>query len=251
MDLSYSLPKHIAIVMDGNGRWAKLRNLSRLAGHKAGVDAVKKVVRYCAENNIHFLTLFAFSSENWQRPSEEVDFLMNLFLAALQQEINELDKLNIKIKFIGERTCFNESLQDCISESERLTSQNTGLTLIIAANYGGQWDIVQASKALLHKVVNKEIEIDDISVELFERYLALKDIPPPDLFIRTSGEQRLSNFLIWHLAYTELYFLQKFWPDFNEQDLERAIMSYVQRERRFGCTSEQLHTSSMETIAFD
>jgi len=231
------IPRHIAIIMDGNGRWAKKRLLPRVAGHRCGVERVRNVVKACAELGVEYLTLFAFSSENWRRPAEEVSFLMQLFLMALEREVANLHENNIRLKVIGDRSAFEPRLIKLIGEGEQLTQRNTGLTLTVAANYGGRWDIMQAVREMLRSDPGLAQSFTEVHLE---PYLATHYAPEPDLFIRTGGEQRISNFLLWQLAYTELYFTETLWPDFNVAALKRAIHSYQQRERRFGRTSEQL-----------
>jgi undecaprenyl diphosphate synthase len=235
-------PRHIAIIMDGNGRWAQQRFMPRAFGHRAGVKAVRKVVEYCAKKKIEVLTLFAFSSENWRRPEEEVSLLMGLFTVTLQREINILDRNNIRLRFIGERTRFPEKLQSKMTEGEAKTKDNSALTLVIAANYGGHWDMCQALQTVAGKIAAGELKSEDVSEELISQYLSTTDLPEPDLFIRTGGEQRVSNFLLWQLAYTELYFTETLWPDFDQDSLEEAIKSFKGRQRRFGHTGEQLLT---------
>lgn len=230
------LPQHIAIIMDGNGRWAQHRHLPRFAGHKAGVKATRIVVEVCAKMNIKALTIFAFSSENWQRPRKEVDLLMDLFISALRDEAKSLHNNNIQVRVVGNRSALSKKLQSRIAGVESLTENNTGMVLVIAANYGGRWDIVQAVKNLLADDINP----DDLDEPLLDSYLNLSDLPTPDLFIRTGGEHRISNFLLWQLAYTELYFTDILWPDFDEKELNRAIQDYVGRHRRFGRTREQV-----------
>ncbi|MGC0151669.1 isoprenyl transferase [Chromobacterium vaccinii] len=227
-------PRHIAIIMDGNGRWAKKRFLPRVAGHKRGLDAVREVVTACKEMGVGYLTLFAFSTENWRRPQEEVSFLMDLFLRALEHEVSKLHSNNIRLQVLGSRERFSEELSDRIARAEAKTAGNDGLVLTIAADYGGRWDIVNAVNELI--VEGKERVTE---AELTEK-LAMSWAPEPDLFIRTGGEQRISNFLLWQLAYSELYFTDLLWPDFDRAALEQALSSYWQRERRFGRTSEQL-----------
>lgn len=233
-----AVPRHVAIIMDGNGRWAKSRFLPRVAGHRKGVEAVRNVVQGCAERGVEALTLFAFSSENWRRPAEEVSLLMQLFVSALQQEVKRLHQNGIRFRVIGDLARFDPVLVELIAEAQRLTAGNQGLTLTIAANYGGRWDIMQAVNRL-----RTESGTEPWSESRLQAYLALGDLPEPDLFIRTGGEQRISNFLLWQLAYTELYFTDTLWPDFDERVLEQAIASYRQRERRFGRTSEQVAES--------
>lgn len=233
-------PRHIAIIMDGNGRWAQQRRMPRAMGHQAGVKAVRSIVEYCAEANIEVLSLFAFSSENWRRPESEVSMLMSLFLSTLQSEVNKLHRNNIRLRFIGERKAFSEKLQAKISESEDQTRANSGLTLVIAANYGGRWDMSEAVKKIVAKIQSGELHEQEINETLIAQHLSTADLPEPDLFIRTGGEQRVSNFLLWQLAYTELYFTSTLWPDFNRQSLEEAILSFRTRQRRFGHTGEQI-----------
>lgn len=233
-------PRHIAIIMDGNGRWAQKRFMPRAFGHQAGVKAVRKIVEYCAEQKIEVLSLFAFSSENWRRPEEEVSLLMGLFLATLQSEINKLHRNNIRLRFIGDRSPFSENLQKKMTEGEALTKDNGALTLIIAVNYGGRWDLCQACQKLTVKMVSGELTQQAISPELIEQHLSTFGLPEPDLFIRTGGEQRVSNFMLWQLAYTEMYFTSTLWPDFDQKSLEAAIISFKSRQRRFGHTGEQV-----------
>jgi undecaprenyl diphosphate synthase len=231
------IPRHVAIIMDGNGRWARQRYLPRVAGHRRGVEAVRNTVRACAERGVEYLTLFAFSSENWRRPAEEVSFLMQLFVGALEQEIDKLHRNGVRFRVIGDLQRFEPKLRSLVEEAETLTAGNGKLALTIAANYGGRWDIVQAVNRMLE-------QCPALAAGFSERdlapYLALNHAPEPDLFIRTGGEQRVSNFMLWQLAYTELYFTGTLWPDFDADALDRAILSYQQRERRFGRTSEQL-----------
>lgn len=236
-------PRHIAIIMDGNGRWAQKRFMPRIIGHRAGVKTVRKIVEFCVEQKIEALTLFAFSSENWRRPAEEVSLLMNLFVSTLQAEIKRLHENNIRLRFIGDLSAFSSQLRDLLLGGMDLTSGNDGLNLIIAANYGGRWDVAQSVKQIAHKVLNGEMSVDDISAEHISKHLVLADLPEPDLFIRTGGEQRISNFLLWQLAYTELYFTDELWPDFDGISLQKAILSYKKRERRFGQTSDQVSQS--------
>ncbi len=236
-------PQHIVVILDGNGRWAEQRHSPRIAGHRAGVETVRKVVQDCSRLKIQALTVFAFSSENWRRPEKEVGFLMDLFLTALNKEVNKLHENNIKIRFIGDTSAFNDKLQKRIGDSEYLTRNNTGLALNIAVNYGGQWDITQAMKKIAVQIENKELSSSEITAETISRNICLSDLPEPDLFIRTGGEQRISNFLIWQLAYTELYFTDLLWPDFNRDELFAAIKTFANRQRRFGQTSAQVETS--------
>ena len=235
------VPRHIAIIMDGNGRWAKQRMLPRVAGHRKGVEAVRTTVRACIERGVDFLTRFAFSSENWRRPAEEVSILMQLFLRALEQEVVKLDENGIRFKVIGDTARFEPRIRELIAAAEALTAQNTRLTLTVAANYGGRWDIAQAA----HKLIAANPEAaQTFEPEALEQFLSMAYAPEPDLFIRTGGEQRISNFLLWQLAYAEFYFTDMLWPDFDAAALETAIASYQQRERRFGRTSEQVEAGS-------
>ncbi len=233
-------PKHIAIIMDGNGRWATRRFLPRVAGHKKGVDAVRTVVEACAVRGVKYLTLFAFSSENWRRPPEEVSLLMRLFVHALEREVTKLDRNGIRLRVVGDLSAFEPKLQKLIHEVQERTRENTRLTLTIAANYGGRWDILQATRRLLADRPDLASHPENLDETMLSSYLAMAYAPEPDLFIRTGGEQRISNFLVWQLAYTELYFTDCFWPDFDAEQLELACRSYCKRERRFGRTSEQL-----------
>jgi len=233
-------PKHIAIIMDGNNRWAKARNLPGVAGHKAGVDSVRAVVETCARNGVEVLTLFAFSSENWRRPKDEVGALMRLFLLALQREVRKLHRNNIRLRIIGDRKKFSPVLQQYMQSAEVLTSGNTRMTLVIAANYGGHWDILQAARRLAELAAQGKILPADIGSDHMQKFISLGDLPPPDLCIRTAGEQRISNFLLWQLAYTEFYFAQEYWPDFRERHLLAAIQEYAGRKRRFGQTDDQV-----------
>jgi undecaprenyl diphosphate synthase len=231
------VPRHVAIIMDGNGRWAKKRFLPRFAGHSRGVEMVREAVRYCLGHGIGYLTLFAFSSENWRRPAEEVSLLMQLFSRALKQEISELNANGVRVKIVGDTTRFDASLQALIQAAERTTASNDRLTLSIAANYGGRWDIVQAMNRMAAERPEREGQWteDDLAP-----YLSMNHAPEPDLFIRTGGEERISNFLLWQLAYTEFHFTETLWPEFDAAAFDEAIASYRKRERRFGRTSEQL-----------
>lgn len=240
MNPQENLPQHIAVIMDGNGRWAKRRFMPRLAGHRAGVESARLIVKNCARRGIKVLTLFAFSSENWRRPENEVSHLMGLFLAGLENEAHELHQNNIQLRFIGDRSRFGDRLAAKINEVEALTRDNTGMILIIAADYGGKWDIVQAVHKLAAKAVAGEIAPEAITEADISSHLSFADLPDPDLFIRTSGEMRISNFLLWQLAYSELYFSEKFWPDFDDAELEKALAHYSGRERRYGYSGEQL-----------
>lgn len=239
------LPHHIAVVMDGNGRWANRRHMPRVAGHKAGVNATRRIVENCAKKSIRVLTIFAFSSENWRRPETEVSSIMSLFVTTISAEVKKLHKKNVCIKFIGDRSRFSEKLQNSINESERLTMNNTGLRLNIAANYGGRSDIVHACELLIKDIQQNKITVNELTEDLLGSYISLSDVPAPDLFIRTGGEQRISNFLIWQLAYTELYFVDTLWPDFLDDDLERALSWFAGRQRRFGKTGQQVVEQQM------
>jgi undecaprenyl diphosphate synthase len=235
-----SIPRHIAIIMDGNGRWAKKRLLPRVAGHRRGVEAVRATVRACVECGVEYLTLFAFSSENWRRPADEVSILMQLFVRALEQEVAKLHDNDICFKVVGDTSRFEPKIRELIASGETLTAKNSRLTLTIAANYGGRWDIAQAAGKLL---VAHPDAARGFTPEALDPYLSMAYAPEPDLFIRTGGEQRISNFLLWQLAYTELYFTDLLWPDFDADALAAAILSYQQRERRFGRTSEQVEAA--------
>lgn len=233
-----TLPKHIAIIMDGSGRWAQKLMLPRIAGHHRGVEATRTIVQHCANIKVPILTIFAFSSENWQRPAAEVKALMTLLQNLLRTEIHELHSNNVKLRVIGDLAGLPGSLRQAIIAAQELTINNTGLQLNIALNYGGRWDIVQATRELCKEVIATKIAVDDINEEVFSKHTALSGLPDPDLLIRTSGEQRISNFLLWQLAYTEIYFCPTLWPDFSAHDLEQALDFYVQRQRRFGAVPE-------------
>ena len=241
---SQQVPKHIAIIMDGNGRWAKNRHQPRFMGHRAGVKSVEKIVKHCVKCEVEVLSLFAFSSENWRRPSKEVSLLMELFAVALKQQTKRIHKNNARLRVIGDISKFSTSLQKQIEEAQTITENNTGLTINIAANYGGRWDITQSVKQLAERVKQGSLNIEDITEQHITQGLMTADLPEPDLFIRTGGEQRVSNFMLWQMAYTEFYFTDTLWPDFDEQVLDTAIASFNQRERRFGKTSEQLKDNS-------
>ena len=234
------VPRHIAIIMDGNGRWAKQRHLPRLAGHARGVEAVRATVEACALRGVEFLTLFAFSSENWRRPADEVSLLMRLFVSALEREVAQLRANGIRLRVVGDLSAFEPGLRKLITQAEARTAANRRLTLTIAANYGGRWDILQAVQSMLRAQPELAGDPDRIGEQALSPHLALAYAPEPDLFVRTGGEQRISNFLLWQLAYTELYFTDTFWPDFDAAALDRAIESFRRRERRFGRTSEQV-----------
>jgi undecaprenyl diphosphate synthase len=241
------VPRHVAVIMDGNGRWAKQRHLPRIAGHKRGVEAVRATVQACAERGVKFLTLFAFSSENWRRPAEEVALLMQLFYGALTNEVEKLHRNGIGLRVIGNLERFDPRMRALIEQGERRTAGNTRLTLTVAANYGGRWDILQALGRLVRE--HPEAARGPIDEAQLAPYLSMHYAPEPDLFIRTGGEQRVSNFLLWQLAYTELYFTETLWPDFNAAALDAAIASYARRERRFGRTSEQLEEAQSSSPA--
>ncbi len=234
------VPRHVAIILDGNGRWARSRLLPRIAGHRRGLEAVRATIENCADRGIEFLTLFAFSSENWRRPAEEVALLMQLFQLALTNEVERMHKNGVRLRVIGDLARFDPKIRKLIEQGERLTASNWRLTLTIAANYGGRWDLLQA--------VNK-IEKRPIDEAALAGHLSMNYAPEPDLFIRTGGEQRISNFLLWQLAYTELYFTDTLWPDFDAEALDAAIASYRSRERRFGRTSEQVAESKRDKVA--
>ena len=237
-----NLPEHIAIIMDGNGRWAQAQGKGRVAGHKAGVDSVRAVVKGASKAGVKALTLFAFSSENWQRPAKEVSVLMDLFMFVLTKEVKRLHKNNIRFQVIGDLSRFSDKLQQNIEKSEQLTVNNTGLVLSVAANYGGRWDIANAAKQLASQVKNNEISLDDINEDLLHNHTCLAELPVLDLLIRTGGDYRISNFLLWQAAYAEFYFTDILWPDFNDEQFEKAIDVFDQRERRFGKTGEQIKT---------
>ncbi len=237
-------PRHVAVIMDGNGRWAKKRGLPRPAGHHAGVQSVRATVESCARMGIEALTLFAFSSENWKRPADEVTSLMNLFVQALDREIDSMHRNGIRVRFIGERTLLNADLQQRIASAEQRTAANTGMQLLIAVAYGGRWDLVQATRKLAQQCVQGGRTPDSIDEADISAHLELHDVPEPDLFIRTGGERRISNFLLWNLAYTELYFTDVLWPEFNEAELQVALRYFAERQRRFGLTGEQVQVAA-------
>jgi len=230
------VPRHIAIIMDGNGRWATKRFMPRVAGHAKGVETVRGVVENCARQGIEYVTFFAFSSENWRRPQDEVSVLMRLFVTALEREVAKMHANGIRLRIVGDLSRFDDKLQKMIANAERKTEGNTRMTVTICANYGGRWDIMQA----VNKMVAAHPDARDFSEAQLAPYLSLAYAPEPDLFIRTGGEERISNFLLWQLAYTEMYFTDTYWPDFDAAALAKAIASYQQRERRFGRTSQQL-----------
>ncbi|UDG83054.1 polyprenyl diphosphate synthase [Candidatus Vallotia lariciata] len=237
------VPRHIAIIMDGNGRWAESKRLPRVSGHAKGLETVRTIIKACAMQGIKFLTLFAFSSENWRRPVDEVSFLMRLFISALEQEIAHLYTNNIQLRVVGDLSVFEPRIQKLVHYLEIKTEGNTGLILTIAANYGGRWDILQATRKIAQQCIDGG-DIQNVNESSFAEHLAMAYAPEPDLFIRTGGEQRVSNFLLWQLAYTEFYFTHVFWPEFNDVELGKAISSYRERERRFGRTSAQLTQKS-------
>ncbi|WP_371192602.1 polyprenyl diphosphate synthase [Glaciecola sp. SC05] len=240
------IPRHVAIIMDGNGRWAQQRKKHRTFGHKAGVEAVRASVAFARETGIDSLTLFAFSSENWKRPKDEVSILMELFSLVLKSEVKKLNKNDIKFKVIGDITGFDKKLQTKIAEAEALTANNQSLTLNIAANYGGRWDIINAAKTIMSKVAASELSIDKIDEECFEQHISTQGLPELDLLIRTGGDHRVSNFLLWQCAYAEFYFTETLWPDFNKEMFQQAVDDFAQRQRRFGQTGEQIMTQDIE-----
>jgi len=237
---SKNVPQHIAVIMDGNGRWAKQQGESRIYGHYEGVNSVRDVVEGAAQAGVKYLTLYAFSTENWNRPKEEVDALMELLVATISGEAPQLNKKNVRLLAIGNLDSLPPKCLEELNESIQLTSKNTGLTLVLALSYSAKWELVNAVKQIANAAKNNQLAIDDISEKTIENYLCTKEIPDPELMIRTSGEHRISNFLLWQLAYAEFYFTDKLWPDFRKEDLFSAIINYQNRERRFGKTSEQL-----------
>ena len=234
------LPLHIAIIMDGNGRWASRHGKDRIFGHQRGVESVRKVIEASAELGIKYLTLYAFSTENWGRPDDEVSALMEIMVQSLNNETETLLKNNISLKSIGDKARLSQQVRERLDETIRVTSKSTGLCLIVALSYSSRWEITEASKSISSDILKGKLQINDISEDLFSKYLTTREIPDPDLLIRTSGELRISNFLLWQLAYTELYFTEKLWPDFGKEDLYSAISDFQKRERRFGKTSEQI-----------
>jgi len=245
-EASALVPRHVAIIMDGNNRWAKKRLLPGVAGHKAGVDAVRAVIEVCAEAGVEVLTLFAFSSENWQRPAEEVGALMELFLSALRREARKLKENAITVRIIGDRSRFHPELQAAMREAEQQTAGESRFVLQVAANYGGQWDIAQAAQRLAREVQAGHLQPEDITPGLLQGCLATGDLPLPDLCIRTGGEHRISNFLLWQLAYSELYFSDLYWPDFKHEAMRKALADFSKRQRRFGKTSEQVEAEARQ-----
>jgi len=246
IESSSDLPRHVAIIMDGNGRWARRRGLPRHAGHPAGVEAVRRVIEHCVARGIEVLTLFAFSSENWRRPKQEVGMIMDLFIRSLRKEAKRLHRNGVRLKVIGAREAFSEKLQLRIREVEQLTANNSALVLQVAANYGGRWDILQAARQLAREVAAGQLQADDIDQKRFSAKLSFPGLPDPDLFIRTGGEHRLSNFLLWQAAYAELYFSDTLWPDFDAEALDLALADYASRQRRFGQTGEQVAGKQVE-----
>lgn len=234
------LPKHIAVIMDGNGRWAKTQGKPRVFGHKNGVDAVREVTEICAEIGVQYLTLYAFSTENWSRPAAEVGALMALLVEAVRNELKTLNKNNIRLQAIGDLNKLPPASRKALMEGIEATKNNTRMTLVLALNYSSRWEIVQASRLIAEDVKLGKLDPASIDEEVFSSYLSTRDIPDPELLIRTSGEQRISNYLLWQIAYAELYFTEVFWPDFKKKNLLEAILDYQKRERRFGKTSEQL-----------
>ncbi|MGO1893002.1 MAG: polyprenyl diphosphate synthase [Luteimonas sp.] len=241
-----SVPRHVAIIMDGNGRWAARRRRPRMVGHRAGARAVNLCIDFCLERGIGALTLFAFSSENWGRPEEEVGALMKLFLNALEREVVELERRGVRVRFIGERDRFSAPIQQRMTEAEARTRGNDRLHLNVAASYGGRQDIAMAARSLADDVAAGRLRPDQVDEDAMAARMALADLPPPDLFIRTGGELRVSNFLLWQLAYTELWFTDTLWPEFDAATLQRALDDYASRERRYGLTAEQLATASTD-----
>ena len=239
--MTTSIPSHIAIIMDGNGRWAKSRNRPRSMGHQAGLKALRACIEHCMYLGVGTLTVFAFSSENWNRPAGEVSRLMELFLRALSKEAQEMNENGICIRFIGDKSAFKPAIQQKMTEAENLTANNTRMVANVAMNYGGRWDITQASQRLAREISDGKLAVTDINETLFSSFLSLADSPDPDLFIRTGGEMRISNFLLWQSAYTEFHFTDALWPDFDKWELDKAIANFQSRERRFGKTSEQLN----------
>ncbi len=234
------VPRHVVIIMDGNGRWAKKRLMPRVAGHRAGVDSVRRTVQHCAKLGVEALTLFAFSSENWRRPEKEVGLLMELFMTALKKETRKLKENGVRLRVIGDRSRFSEKLRKQMDEAEAYTADSQGLNLVIAANYGGRWDIAQAAQQVASLVEQGKLTASDVTEDVLAQHMCMADLPEPDLLIRTSGEQRISNFLLWQCAYSEFYFTDTMWPDFDEAALDAAFEYYATRERRFGRTGEQL-----------
>jgi undecaprenyl diphosphate synthase len=243
-ELEKTVPRHVVIIMDGNGRWAKRRGLPRVSGHKAGVDTLRNIVEICAVKKIEALTVYAFSSENWKRPGPEVSRLLELFMTSLKKEVDDLNRNNVRLRFIGELEVFPSRLQSQMAKATKKTEANTGLQLSVAINYGGRWDITNAFRQLAGEIVAGKISMDEINEALIASRVSLADLPEPDLFIRTGGEMRISNYLLWQLAYTELYFTECLWPDFDVEEFNAALSWYAGRERRFGRISEQLRQAN-------
>lgn len=239
-----AVPQHVAVIMDGNGRWARRRGLPRIAGHRRGTEAVRTLVRCCGERGVKYLTLFAFSSENWRRPVREVQLLMDLFVNALENEARKLNENNVRLRVIGDLERLGPRITELVAQAEALTAANDAMTLTIAANYGGRWDLTQACRQVAQQVKTGVLDETGITQETVESFLATRFLPEPDLFIRTGGEQRLSNFLLWQLAYTELYFTEVLWPDFGEAEFDAALQEFSRRQRRFGQTGEQVTPQS-------
>ena len=237
LEIGDNMPTHVAVIMDGNGRWATHQGLSRLEGHRRGVQNVRALIEGCSKLGIPYLTVFAFSSENWKRPEKEVSWLMQLFETTLDREVQTLHKKGVQLNFIGELSALSNSIQDKIQHAIELTVKNSALHLTIAVNFGGKWDLTQACRKIAVLVQNKMLSIDDISEETIRQYLSIHSFPNPDFFIRTGGEQRISNFMLWQLAYAELYFTETCWPDFDEGEFQKAILSYTKRSRRYGGTT--------------
>ncbi len=240
-----SVPNHVSIIMDGNGRWAYQKGLPRTEGHREGLQRVKQIVKICPNLGINILTIFAFSSENWKRPSDEVDYLLELFLQVLEDEVSELHERGVSLRFIGNLNAFPTSLRKKMDSVERATTGNKALVLNVAVNYGGKWDMVQAVRSICKGVKNGEKSLSSIDESLLSNHLCLSDFPDPDLLIRTGGEKRLSNYLLWQLAYTELYFTDVYWPDFGVENFKAAVESFSKRERRFGMTSDQISSGRL------
>lgn len=241
-------PRHLAVIMDGNNRWAKHKGLPGVEGHRAGEETVYRVVRYCAESKLEALTLFAFSSENWRRPAAEVDHLMGLFLETLGNRVDELDQQNIQVRFIGDLSAFSQPLQARMAAAVKKTAINSGMSLIIAVNYGGQWDILQATRRIAERVLAGDVNADAIDASLFKAMISLGDLPAVDLLVRTGGERRISNFLLWQLAYSELYFCDTLWPDVDQSTLDAAFFDYSSRQRRFGRSGEEVEQFEKEQL---
>lgn len=234
------IPQHIAIIMDGNGRWAKSKNHERFYGHQKGVESVRRISKIASEVGVKYLTLYAFSKENWSRPKEEVDSLMGLLIKGVNENLDEINGMNIKLNILGDKKTLPTDVKEAIEIAENSTSKNTGMILIIALNYGSRWEIINATKLIAEKVKNKDLKVDEITEELFAQHLLTRDIPDPDLMIRTSGEYRISNFLLWQISYSELYITDVHWPDFDEEQFIKSLQCYSSRERRFGKISDQL-----------